>query len=106
MPPRAVADTNVLVAAAIAPRGTCGRLLDAAIDRRWQPVVSPQLIGELTAVLQREKFRRWLSPVEARQFVSDVRVLADSVDDPPASARRMTADPKDEYIVALAYEQA
>jgi predicted nucleic acid-binding protein len=30
----AVLDPNVLVAAAIAPRGVCGQILDAAIDRR------------------------------------------------------------------------
>ncbi len=42
-PPRAVADTNVLVAAAITPRGLCGRLLDAAIDGRWQLVANPDL---------------------------------------------------------------
>ncbi|MDQ2723612.1 MAG: hypothetical protein M3Y19_09965 [Actinomycetota bacterium] len=37
-------DTNVLVAAAITPRGLWGRLVDAAIDGRWQMVVSPQLL--------------------------------------------------------------
>lgn len=33
--------------------------------------------------------------------VADVRVLADMVADPPASPDRETADPKDEYLVAL-----
>ncbi|MDQ6947371.1 MAG: PIN domain-containing protein [Actinomycetota bacterium] len=37
-PPRAVADTNVLVAAAISPQGVCGRLVDAAIHGRWRAV--------------------------------------------------------------------
>lgn len=102
MTPRAVPDTNVLVAAAIAPRGRCGRLLDAAIARRWTPVVSPKLIRELETVLAREKFRRWLSMEDAGRFVTDIRVLADVVDDPPASRVRVTADPKDEFVVALA----
>jgi hypothetical protein len=39
--PRAVGDPNVLVAAAIAPRGVCGRLVAAAIVGRWRPVASP-----------------------------------------------------------------
>jgi len=95
--PRAVADTNVLVAAAITPRGRCGRLLEAAIDRRWQLVASLQL----GTILRRPKFRRWLSEEEAARFVADVRVLADMVADPPASPDRETADPKDEYLVAL-----
>lgn len=102
MVPRAVADTNVLVAAAITPHGLCGRLLDAAIDGRWQLVVSPQLMSELATVLRRDKFRRWLSLAEANRFVADIRVLADEVPDPPPSAAAETADPKDEYLLALA----
>lgn len=74
---RAVANTNVLVAAAITPHGLCGRLLAAAIEGRWQLVASPQLLAELATVLAREKFRRWLSEDEAARFVADVSVLAD-----------------------------
>ncbi len=74
--PRAVADTNVLVAAAITLRAICGRLLDAAIDERWHLVASPLLLVELDEVLARDKFRRWLSAQESAQFVNDVRVLA------------------------------
>lgn len=100
--PRAVADTNVLVAAAITPRGVCGRLLEAAIDGRWQLVASPLLMAELDEVLARGKFRRWLSEQEAVQFVADVRVLADVVADPGVSSAPETVDPKDEFLVALA----
>lgn len=96
-----MADTNVLVAAAIAPRGLCGRLLGAAIDGRWQLVTSPVLMAELHEVLLRDKFRRWLSPDEATQFVSDLRVLADMVSDPPVRSTPETVDPKDEFLVAL-----
>lgn len=99
---RAVPDTNVLVAAAITPRGLCGRLLEAALDGRWQVVASPQLLAELRTVLAREKFRRWLTEDEASRFVSGVSAVADVRPDPPASSRRETADPKDEFVVALA----
>lgn len=60
MPPRAVADTNVFIAAAIGPAGTCGRLITAIAQHRWQPVVCPMLVGELSDVLHRDKFRRWI----------------------------------------------
>lgn len=99
---RAVPDTNVLVAAAITPRGLCGRLLEAALDGRWQLVASPQLLAELSTVLAREKFRRWLTEDEAHRFVADISAVADVLPDPPASSQRSTADPKDEYLVALA----
>jgi predicted nucleic acid-binding protein len=84
-----VADINVLVAAAITPRGFCGRLLEAAIDGRWQLVTSPMLLAllaELEEVLSRDKFRRWLSVDEAAQFVADIKVLADIVSDPPVGS--------------------
>ena len=92
----------MLVAAVITSGGVCGRLLDAAIDGRWKLVVSPQLVAELDLVLARSKFRRWLSEEEARQFVSDVRILADVIPDAPAPPTRVTTDPKDEFLVALA----
>lgn len=98
----AVPDTNVLVAAVITPRGLCGRLLEAALDGRWQLVASPQLLGELSTVLAREKFRRLLTEDEASRFVAEVSAVADVLADPPASSRRSTADPKDEFLVALA----
>lgn len=99
--PRAVADTNVWVAAAITPRGVCGRLLQAVLDGRWQPVLSPALIDELRDVLERPKFRRWISDGEAHRFVADLRVLAEEVADPPAGGARRTIDPDDEFLVDL-----
>jgi putative PIN family toxin of toxin-antitoxin system len=96
-----VADTNVLVAAAITPRGLCGRLLDAALDGRWQLVASPQLLAELETVIARDKFRRWLSEDEVARFAADVSVLANVVPDPPAASSPETADPKDDFLVAL-----
>ncbi len=65
-------------------------------------MVSPQLLAELDTVLARDKFRRWLSEDEANRFVADVSVLADVIPDPPEASTRATADPKDEFLVALA----
>lgn len=52
-------------------------------------------------MLGREQFRRWLSQAEAARFVADVTVLADVVSDPAPLTGRVTADPKDEFLVAL-----
>lgn len=98
---RAVPDTNVWVAAAITPRGLCGQLLHAAIEGRWQLVVSPTLMAELEEVLHRDKFRRWLSVTEATRFAAGIRALADVVD-PSATSAPRTADPDDEFLLALA----
>lgn len=57
---------------------------------------------ELSVVLAREKFRRWLTEDEASRFVAGVSAIADVLPDPPAPSRPVTADPKDEFLVALA----
>lgn len=90
------------VAAAITPTGICGRLLQAAIDSQWQPVVSPLLLAELDEVLTRDKFRRWLSEDDAHQFVADLKVIADEVEDPTAAPTERSADPDDDFLIALA----
>lgn len=90
------------VAAAITPGGVCGQLLQAAIGGRWQPVVSPLLLAELDEVLARPKFRRWLGADESQQFVADLKVLADEVDDPGTQPTERSVDPDDDFVVALA----
>lgn len=97
-----MADTNVWVAAAITPNGVCGRLLRAALDEWWEPVASPQLLDEMSEVLRRDKFRRWLTLDEADRFVTGIRAISDVHQDPEPAAQPMTADPDDDYLVALA----
>ena len=65
-------------------------------------MISQLLVDELTVVLSRPKFRRWLTEEEAVQFVADLKVVADEVSDPPAMATTVTADPDDEFLIALA----
>ncbi len=101
-PPRAVVDTNVLVAAVLKPDGICARLVGAGVAGLWLPVVSPQLLAELTRVLLRPKFRRWLSVSEAEEYVAGVRGIAEMVADPAAGAQDATRDPEDDYLLALA----
>lgn len=63
-------------------------------------LVSPRLLDELSDVLARPKFRRWLTDDDATVFVGSIRILADVRPD-PASAPSITRDPNDDYIVAL-----
>jgi predicted nucleic acid-binding protein len=61
---RAVLDPNVLVSAAIPPVGPPAQILLAWADERFDLVISPQLLDELSEVLGREKFRGTaISPV-------------------------------------------
>jgi putative PIN family toxin of toxin-antitoxin system len=97
---RAVVDTNVLVAAAIKPTGLCRLLLDAAVRRQWQPVVSPQVLGESEPVMGRAKFRSKLSEEDIRDFIAGLVAIPEVVAD-PSSAAIYTRDSNDDYLVAL-----
>jgi putative PIN family toxin of toxin-antitoxin system len=99
--PRAVVDTNVLIAAAIKPTGTCRELLDAAVELQWQPVLSPQLLSELETVMRRSKFRSKLTEEAIQDFIAGLVGISEVVADPPSTATH-TPDPDDDYLVALA----
>ncbi|MGH9917925.1 MAG: putative toxin-antitoxin system toxin component, PIN family [Nitrososphaerales archaeon] len=99
---RAVLDPNVIVSALLSS-GTTAAVLDAWLERRaCEPVICPTLLGELEEVLARPKF----SSV-GHEVVSGVlerlRTDGDSRGDPEVEAG-VTADPGDDYLVALARE--
>jgi putative PIN family toxin of toxin-antitoxin system len=100
-PLRAVADTNVLVAAAIKPTGLCRELLDAAIARDWQPVVSPLLLSELEEVLRRPKFSARLPDEAIQEFIAGIVAISEIATDPPPTTTR-SRDRKDDYLLGLA----
>jgi uncharacterized protein len=80
---RVVLDSNVLISARLSPTGAPGRLLEAWLDGRFELIVSPVLLAELAGVLERPKFRRWLTIEEAHAFVERLRVSATRIADPP-----------------------
>jgi putative PIN family toxin of toxin-antitoxin system len=96
-----VLDTGIYVSAAISPAGTARRVVQAGIEGRFDYAVCPTLLAELDDVLARPKIARLLPPDAAGRFVADVRGRA-RVEPDPAQPRRMTRDPKDDYLVALA----
>ena len=99
---RIVFDTNVFLAAVTSREGVCARLLLAARAGRYRLVVSPMLLDELSTVLARPKFRRYLSVEDAALFVDAIRELAEVVDDPPEGDEPITDDPDDDFLVVLA----
>ena len=98
---RLVVDPGVLVSALISPLGPPAQLWQAVRAGRVQLIVSPRLLAELAGVLEREKFRSYVSLEEARQFVSEVTDLADAYADLEV-APKATRDPDDDYLLALA----
>lgn len=99
---RFVVDTNVFVAAVTSRDGVSARLLLGAQAGRCRVIVSPLLLDELSTVLHRRKFRRYISIADVSAFVKAVRELAQVVDDPPTDGTPITDDPDDDFLVALA----
>jgi predicted nucleic acid-binding protein len=92
---RAVLDPNVLVSAAISGRG-----VSAEIVRRWEGgefelVVSAEILFELSEVLRRPRFRRYLTEAEALDYVLRLHDGAAEVSEelPKDVVRGVTRDP-------------
>lgn len=98
---RVVIDVNVFVAALLSPRGVPARVIRGWADREYQLVISPLLLSELERVIRRPKFRRSIREAEITGLLSALAEDAEYVAD-PAAQPGLTADPDDDYLVALA----
>jgi uncharacterized protein len=98
---RVVLDPAVLVSALITPQGNPARLWEAVVDQHLEIAVCPRLLAELAEVLEREKFRRYTTVEETREFVAEVARRGDRVPD-PAAVPPVSRDPNDDYLLALA----
>ena len=105
---RAVADTNILVSAAIA-KGNQYLLLEKAKLGRFRLVISPQIIAELKGVISRPKFGFSNEQVESvvKQILSISELVmttskVDGVKNDPPDNRILEAaiDGKASYIVS------
>lgn len=95
----------------ISPNGTSARVLAAAEEGHYELVLSTRLLSELEDVLRREKFRRYLPIESVPLFLSRLALAASRASggplpyNPPYEEGEIvpvSADPKDDYLVALA----
>jgi len=68
-------------------------------------IVSPLLLTELEEVLRREKFRRYVGLESVDEYIGLLRREATLARDPDAPASLRSADPDDDYLIALAQSQ-
>lgn len=102
---RLVIDPGVLLSAFISPRRSAPSLIvEAILDGRIDVLACPALIAELTDVLSREKFAKHTAEGRAKTYIASITESTTHVEDPPASAQQ-TADPDDDYLLALAHDQ-
>jgi len=99
---RAVLDANVLISAILSPRGSPARLLPAWQAGVFELVVSPRLLAELARALAYPKLARLIPSADADAFVAWIARSAVLAADPEGAPAIRSADPDDDYLLALA----
>src|SRR3712207_1304481 len=100
----ATLDVNVLVSAAISPRGIPYQLLEAWQAERFEVITSQHIIDQLTLKLRSDRIgRRYgLTAAAIRAFTAPLRTHARLVSLPPAEILSVTGDPEDDAVLATA----
>jgi uncharacterized protein len=98
---RVVLDPGVLVSAVLSRSGAPAGIIDAWRDGEFDLIVSPLLLDELEDVLLRLQFRDYATAEQVRAYVDGLAVEGVAFDD-PADRARVTRDPDDDYLFALA----
>ena len=98
---RAVLDANVLIAALLSAGGAPGELLSRWRAGEFELIVSEALLDEVERALAYPKLRSRIEPEEAADFVELLRRVAVVIADPAEPPKR-AADPRDDYLLALA----
>lgn len=97
-----VLDPNVLVSAALSPRGAPAEVVRRWLAGEFELVVSPRLLEELSRVLAYPKIAKWIAPKDADTLLRLLEDEAQVVSDPDQPAPVEIADPDDAYLLALA----
>lgn len=95
-------DPNVFISARIFDLGHPARITRAADEGRFELVLSERLLEELSDVLMRPRFRRYATEEEVEDLLFGLRQTGTFFEDVEAE-RSVPDDPKDDYLVALAY---
>lgn len=96
---RVVLDTNILVSALIAARGTPAAIYNAWQDRKFTLLSCTEHRDELRATLQKPKVAALIKPYKAGRLVNQIRRLGEDIGPLPRVKR--SPDPSDDYLLAL-----
>jgi putative PIN family toxin of toxin-antitoxin system len=99
---RVVLDVNVLIAALLSPVGPPAQLVRLWLGGAFELIHSPHLIEELTTALTYPRLATRVPSTEATAFVALIVDRGIGVEDPAAHPPLRAADPKDDYLLALA----
>lgn len=99
---RAVLDPSVLTSAVLARDGAPAKVLGSWLGGAYELVVSEKLLSELERALAYPKVRKRLASDEAAEVVELLGRHAEHADDPRDGPKTRSADPGDDYLIALA----
>lgn len=102
---RVLLDANVLVSALLSRVGAPARLVAMWLEGAFELVVCPALLGEAKLALSRPKLQDRLASADTERFLTMVADLAETVPDPQGPPPIRSADPKDDYLLALAVRE-
>jgi len=97
---RVILDTNVLLAALMAPTGPPHQLFEAFLNDRFTLVTSATQLDEFSRVTRYPAIRARINPAQAGRLVNAVRALAVVLEMLPAAT--VSRDPHDDYLFAMA----
>lgn len=87
-----VLDTNVLVSGLMSETGKPGKIIDLALDNRFQLAYDDRILGEYEDVLARPQLR--IAPTRARAVIAHLELTGQFIEAAPLSADGF-ADPDD-----------
>ena len=99
---RAILDPNVVISSLLSPGGTPAKILRAWLEGRFELIASPLLLDELERALSYPKLRERIPREQAQGFVRWLGREATVLDDPAEPPGSRSADPGDNYLLALA----
>jgi uncharacterized protein len=102
---RVVLDINVLVSALLSSAGAPGRLIALWLGGAFELIASEELLAELGHALAYPKLREHISREDAADFIALLRATASTLGDADRPDR-ISRDPGDDYLVALAKASA
>lgn len=98
---RVILDTNVLVAALIAPNGPPHHLFEAFLGDRFTLITGNIQIKEFSRVTRYPAIRSRIHPAQAGRMLNAIRSLAVNIESPPIQS--ISRDPHDDYLFAMAH---
>ncbi len=99
---RAVLDPNVIISGVLSPTGVPSQVLRALSRGEFELVASQVLLDELQRALAYPKLRAHIRESDAAELVRWLGDTASVVPTPTAQAPVHSADPQDDYLIALA----